>query len=76
MTIKFVIILLALVIIAVFFLIYAGIVKSPIPLPIGGGQANLKTFYENPFDEKSQYINPLDEYKNPFDVIRADEQNQ
>lgn len=54
-------------------LVYTGVIKNPIP---GGKQANLKTFYENPFDEKSQYINPLDEYKNPFDVIRADEQNQ
>lgn len=57
-------------------LAFTGIIKSPIPLPLGGSQATLKTFYENPFDEKSQYINPLDEYKNPFDALRAEEQNQ
>lgn len=66
----------AVIVIVFLILSYTGVVKSPVPLPLGGSQATLKTFYENPFDEKSQYINPLDEYKNPFDAIRAEEQNQ
>lgn len=26
----------------------------------------LKTGYENPFDQNTQYVNPFDEYKNPL----------
>ena len=25
--------------------------------------------YENPFEKETQYINPFDEYKNPFDNV-------
>ena len=78
---KFVLILLVLVaLIGLFFLGYKGIIKTPSPIPQEQKEnlkkENLKTFYENPFDQKSQYVNPFDEQKNPFDVIRADEQNK
>lgn len=26
----------------------------------------LKTAYKNPFDKKTQYVNPFETYKNPF----------
>ncbi|MEK7159932.1 MAG: hypothetical protein AAB702_00425 [Patescibacteria group bacterium] len=31
---------------------------------------NLVTEYENPFDKKSQYVNPFSGYKNPFDSLQ------
>lgn len=31
----------------------------------------LEIQYLNPFKKESQYVNPFDEYKNPFDLIRA-----
>ena len=30
----------------------------------------LKTTYNNPFDKKTQFVNPFEEYKNPFVVNR------
>lgn len=30
---------------------------------------SLKKEYENPFDKKTQYINPFSDYKNPFDNL-------
>ena len=30
----------------------------------------LKTEYQNPFDKKTQYTNPFNDYQNPFDQIK------
>lgn len=30
----------------------------------------LKNEYKNPFDEKTQYVNPFSSYKNPFDTLK------
>lgn len=52
----------------VYFLIIKGVIPNPLaPKP----QVRLNTQYSNPFDKKSQYVNPFDDYKNPFDVIGA-----
>lgn len=52
-------------------LVRFGIVKDPfpfqnIPLFQKGPKVSIKTEYKNPFDKKSQYVNPFQEYKNPF----------
>lgn len=33
-------------------------------------EIQLKTEYQNPFDKKTQYVNPFSGYKNPFDQIK------
>jgi len=30
----------------------------------------LKSDYQNPFEEETQYVNPFDEYQNPFDNLK------
>lgn len=30
----------------------------------------LENEYQNPFDEKTQYVNPFSSYKNPFDTLK------
>lgn len=45
----------------------AVIATSPTPIP---ATAELKTEYQNPLDEKTQYVNPFSEYKNPFDELK------
>ena len=30
----------------------------------------LKTEYQNPFDRDSQYVNPFDEFKSPFQSLQ------
>lgn len=57
-----------------FFLISKGVIKNPFQnLPFFGQKGpavNIKTEYENPFKKETQYVNPFDEYKNPFTVNR------
>ncbi|HLD26893.1 MAG TPA: hypothetical protein VJB63_02985 [Patescibacteria group bacterium] len=31
----------------------------------------LQKEYQNPFDKKTQYVNPFSSYKNPFDTLNA-----
>lgn len=45
----------------VFVLISSQTVKEP--------TVSLTKEYENPFDKKTQYINPFSDYKNPFDNL-------
>ena len=50
----------------VYLLVIRGIIPNPLkPKP----QVRLNTQYLNPFEEESQYVNPFDSYKNPFDII-------
>lgn len=68
--------LLLLIIGAVFYiLISLGVIKNFLPQSIP--QLNnkttkkeptvaVKTVYQNPFDKKSQYVNPFDQYKSPL----------
>jgi len=69
--------LLALLFIVVIYvaLVRFGVIKDPFPLPSipllqKGPQVSIKTDYKNPFDKKTQFINPFDDYKNPFVVSR------
>ncbi len=65
--------LLLLIIVAGFFaLSYFSVIKLPslfnkIPV-IGSKQAtaSVKEEYKNPFDKKSQFVNPFDQYKSPL----------
>ena len=53
--------------IAVGFLL--GVIKvpgNPIPIFQKKVQVQLKTEYKNPFAKETQYVNPFDDYKNPF----------
>lgn len=59
---------------AIFALVYFGIIQNPfskLPL-IGqkGPKVELKTEYKNPFKKETQYVNPFETYKNPFDVAK------
>jgi len=63
--------LLLLLTLAVGFLL--GVIKVPgNPLPVFQKkvQVQIKTEYKNPFAKETQYINPFDEYKNPFVVAK------
>lgn len=68
--------LIVLVIVAVIgFLIYQGVIKTPLSNVIPGKQAqqpevSLQTQYQNPFDKNTQYVNPFSSYKNPFDALK------
>jgi len=56
-----------------FALNYFGIIKLNLPgvsLPQKGPSVELKTEYKNPFKKESQYVNPFQEYKNPFTTNR------
>ena len=58
---------------AVFTLIYFGLIKNPFSsLPFGqkGLKIELKKEYANPFKKESQYVNPFETYKNPFEVAK------
>lgn len=66
--IPLIIILLLIIAGVAYFVISKGNIKNPLQKQPEG---QLKTFYKNPFKEESHYLNPFDEYKNPFDVIRA-----
>lgn len=62
---------------ALFALFYFGVIKNPFKnLPIIGklGQnqpkVELKTEYKNPFKKETQYVNPFQTYKNPFEVAK------
>ncbi len=54
-------------------LIRFGIIKDPFPLqniPFLSKEpkVSIKTEYKNPFDKKTQFVNPFNKYKNPFVV--------
>lgn len=69
------IILLVLTLLAVGFFLFKDqfLSKSSIPSStqtVAEPTVELKTEYENPFDEKTQYQNPFAESDNPFDNLR------
>ena len=43
---------------------------SNVPLFSKAPKVAIKSEYKNPFDQKTQYVNPFEEYKNPFVVNR------
>ena len=55
-------------------LFYFGIIKNPFKnLPFLGQKmpkVELKTEYKNPFKKETQYVNPFETYKNPFNVAK------
>lgn len=56
-------------------LVRFGIIKDPFPLqniPFLSKEPRvaIKSSYKNPFDKKTQYVNPFDTYKNPFVVAK------
>lgn len=57
-----------------YLLVYFKVIKNPLPNIPGIGQqgpkVSVKTEYKNPFDKETQYVNPFEEYKNPFVVNR------
>lgn len=71
--IPLIIILLLIIAGIAYFLISKGIIKNPVQKQ---PEPQLKTEYQNPLKQDSQYLNPFDKYKNPFDVIRANEENK
>ncbi len=55
--------------VVVYFVYSKGLIKNPLQK---SPEVGLKTEYKNPFQKESQYLNPFDENKNPFDVIGAE----
>lgn len=67
----FPLILIAALVITGWFLVFKFLLKGK--LPFGKPKqptVELKTEYKNPFDKKSQYVNPIDQFKNPFTTLR------
>lgn len=52
-----------------YILISKGIIKKPSFLGPKTASVELKTEYKNPFDKETQYVNPFQEFKNPFNNI-------
>lgn len=60
--------LLLIVIVLVGYLLATGqLQKTGLLAP--GPKVELKTQYQNPFKAQSQYVNPFQEFKNPFDNL-------
>lgn len=61
---------------AVFILVSLGVIKNPfsglkVPgIGQGGPKVEVKKEYENPFKKETQYVNPFENYKNPFEVAK------
>lgn len=53
---------------AVFFLVSKGSLK--LPFFDKQPKVEIQTKYENPFNKETQFVNPFDQYKNPFTVNR------
>lgn len=63
--------LLLVIIVVVVILAYLGVIKLPtssIPLLQKGPSVELKTDYKNPFAKETQFVNPFEQYKNPFET--------
>lgn len=59
--------------IAVVVPVFFGKVKNPlssVPFLQKKPTVSVKTDYKNPFDQETQYVNPFEEYKNPFVVAQ------
>ncbi len=66
-------ILVLLVIVAgvIAYLVYSGKLQNPVKQLTGKEPTvSLQTKYSNPFDANSQYVNPFNSYKNPFDNLK------
>lgn len=60
--------LISIVVIGVAYVLLAiGVIKNPFSKKL---EVPLKSAYQNPFDQKTQYVNPFSEYKNPFDYLQ------
>lgn len=46
-----------------------GYLKKPSFLPTKKPAVELKTEYKNPFTKEAQYVNPFNEFKNPFNNL-------
>lgn len=64
-----IIIILVLTGIVIFVLIQQGIIKKPSFLGSKKPTVELKTEYNNPFKKNTQYANPFNDFKNPFNNI-------
>jgi len=53
------------------YYIYTKVLNKRLSLP-GSGEptVQLKKDYKNPFDKKTQYVNPFDEYKSPLHSLQ------
>lgn len=49
-----------------YFAISQGLIKLPGTPFSKEPTVELKEEYKNPFDKRSQYVNPFDQYKSPF----------
>ena len=49
-----------------YVLLVLNIIKNPFKEEL---KVPLNVVYQNPFDQKTQYVNPFSEYKNPFDYL-------
>lgn len=57
----------------IFALFHFGVIKNPFqnfPFINSGPKVSVKTEYKNPFKKETQYVNPFQSYKNPFEVAK------
>ncbi len=71
---QFVIVALALILLITVFLLYlVSHQNKPAQPPASTSEATNvapKAEYQNPFDQKTQYQNPFNQYQNPFDDLK------
>ncbi|HLD26112.1 MAG TPA: hypothetical protein VJC05_03665 [Candidatus Andersenbacteria bacterium] len=74
MIVGVVIVVLVIVLVVLLLLSPRGTVDKVVPqaLQLKGdvSEVALKTEYQNPFDRDSQYVNPFDEFKSPFQSLQ------
>lgn len=57
----------------IFVLVYFKAINNPLqnlPSSQTGPKVAIKKDYKNPFDKKTQYVNPFEQYKNPFVIAK------
>lgn len=64
--------LLLVALLAVAAVVFLFVFKGSVKLPFLNNQPKVETQtkYENPFKKETQFVNPFEQYKNPFTVNR------
>lgn len=63
-------VIIAAILLVVGYLVFGKVLKGKLPFLKSEPKVALKQEYKNPFDKNTQYANPFDSFKNPFEVAK------